>query len=324
VENIPLFRDAVNQQLRQQFPEIFSVTPVIQADLIVTVAELGKPLFRELKLLEPCGMGNPAPKLLIRNCRFEVLKNFNQRDIRQKEVKYMKTKFNIYDQSSSEGFPGIWWGHSRDDLPEAIECDAIVELDFNTYQEIYEVRLIAVCRNESDKLLEYKEQVRQENLFIDWRGNTKKLPDSSIITLQSCPHSWHELQQKYQQAIARKEKLALAYPAPKTLSGEAVLEKLIGIAKYLSRTEKSVPTQQLQKKLKLTDTLLKLGLKALINLGFRYTEKSGKINIIYSLDNVPGETEDVDSFLEAIAEAQFQQQYFYQVPLADLEIRLSR
>ena len=36
--------------------------PVIQADLCVTVAELGKELFRELKLLEPCGMGNPVPK----------------------------------------------------------------------------------------------------------------------------------------------------------------------------------------------------------------------------------------------------------------------
>jgi len=34
-----------------------------EADLVCTVRDLGKDLFRELKLLEPCGMGN-----LFQNC----------------------------------------------------------------------------------------------------------------------------------------------------------------------------------------------------------------------------------------------------------------
>ncbi|MEO0936231.1 MAG: DHHA1 domain-containing protein, partial [Cyanobacteria bacterium J06641_2] len=70
VENLSLFTQAINQQLRQitggTMPK-----PKVEADLVVTVADLSKELFLELKLLEPCGMGNPVPKLLIKNCWFE-------------------------------------------------------------------------------------------------------------------------------------------------------------------------------------------------------------------------------------------------------------
>ncbi len=63
VENIPLFTEAINQKLRTIM--VNGLPPiVIQADLIITVSELGRELFQELKLLEPCGMGNPTPKLL--------------------------------------------------------------------------------------------------------------------------------------------------------------------------------------------------------------------------------------------------------------------
>lgn len=325
VENIPLFRDAINQQLRQQFPEFSTINAVIQADLTVTVAELGKSLFRELKLLEPCGMGNPVPRLLIRNCRFEVLKNFNsQKDLRGKKVKSLKTKFKIYDPSSQEGFAGVWWEHSREELPENVEYDAIVELDFNTHEESYEVRLIALyCHDSENKnLLQFQRELNQESLLVDWRGNTEKLPDSSIISLQNYPHSWRELQQIYQQAIAKKEKIALAYPAPKQLAAEAVLEQLIGIAKYLSHREKSVNKEQLRQALKLTQPLLELGLKALSNLGFQHVEEGKEIKIIYSCDNLKEDTDDINHFLEGLAEVQFLQQYFYQVPLTDLEARL--
>ncbi|HEY9653271.1 MAG TPA: single-stranded-DNA-specific exonuclease RecJ, partial [Coleofasciculaceae cyanobacterium] len=61
VENIPLFTEAIDQQLRQNlFSSGTVMMPRIEADLVVNVAELGKELFHELKLLEPCGMGNPA------------------------------------------------------------------------------------------------------------------------------------------------------------------------------------------------------------------------------------------------------------------------
>jgi len=56
---------------------------------------LGKDLFRELKLLEPCGMGNPVPKLLIQNCWFENAWHRNQQDVQGNKVQYIKTEFDI-------------------------------------------------------------------------------------------------------------------------------------------------------------------------------------------------------------------------------------
>jgi single-stranded-DNA-specific exonuclease len=149
IENIPLFSDAINQRLRQSFGGSWTLPP-IQADLVVTVAQLGKDLFWELKLLEPCGMGNPTPKLLLQNCWFENSWNRNIQDSQGKKVQYIKTDFKIKDDSSKVGFPGVWWGHYRDEIPQG-RCDVIVELDYNSYENPrkgqkpqYEVRLLAV------------------------------------------------------------------------------------------------------------------------------------------------------------------------------------
>ncbi|HEY9890461.1 MAG TPA: single-stranded-DNA-specific exonuclease RecJ, partial [Candidatus Sericytochromatia bacterium] len=102
VENIPLFTQAINQQLRQQTGVIgAALTPVIETDLVVKVANLGKELFQELKLIEPCGMGNPVPKLLIKNCWFEEVTNRNIKDFQKRTVQYIKTELEIWDDSSN-------------------------------------------------------------------------------------------------------------------------------------------------------------------------------------------------------------------------------
>lgn len=128
VENIPLFTEAINQQLRQQTGVVGAAMTPIAADLVVEVEALGKELFQELKLIEPCGMGNPIPKLLIKNCWFEAVKNYNIKDFKQKKIQYIKTELEIWDDSSKVGFPGIWWGHYRDEVPNG-RCNAVVELD---------------------------------------------------------------------------------------------------------------------------------------------------------------------------------------------------
>ena len=131
VENIPLFTDAVNQQLRQQYSTDSLTAAPVQNDLKITVSELGKELFQELKLLEPCGMGNPAPKLLIENCWFDNLWNQKIKDLKGQKIEYIKTEFTISDESTNTGFPGIWWGHYQNEVPQG-RCDVTVELDFNT------------------------------------------------------------------------------------------------------------------------------------------------------------------------------------------------
>ncbi|NEP60543.1 MAG: hypothetical protein F6K31_26670 [Symploca sp. SIO2G7] len=168
VENIPLFTEAINQQLRQQIANTgMLMTPVIEADVVVTVADLGRELFRELKLLEPCGMGNPTPKLLIQNCWFESVSNRNTKDFKGRKVQYIKTELEIWDDSSTNnGFPGIWWGHYQDEVPKG-RCNVVVELDYNNYKKRAEVRIIALQSIQAEFLLNIPTQL---DWILDWRG----------------------------------------------------------------------------------------------------------------------------------------------------------
>ena len=212
MENMAIFAEAINQELRQRFPEVVSQPVVLQTDLCVTVAELGKSLFRELKLLEPCGMGNPVPKLLIQNCYFQVQNFKNEQDIRGKKVKYLKTKFTIFDQSSSVGFPGIWWGHTPEELLENTQADAVVELDFNAYQKIYEVRLVAVDFNTVERSPVAITAEDNSVAILDWRNHPEPEVNDSTLVIKQCPSDWQTLQNDYQAAITSNKKLALAYP----------------------------------------------------------------------------------------------------------------
>jgi len=167
VDSLPLFTEVINQQLRQKSAinlnhqlqnqgglrelnrrVVSNYSQIIdsessQIDLIVTVAELGLELYQELKLLEPCGMGNPSPKLLIKSCQFKPIKSANISDIKGKKVSYLKTEFDICDRSEESGFPGVWWGHSKDDLPKGV-VDAIVKLDYNNDRKRTQVELITL------------------------------------------------------------------------------------------------------------------------------------------------------------------------------------
>jgi single-stranded-DNA-specific exonuclease len=321
IENLPLFREAINQQLRWQHPQISFLHPILEADLVVSVSELGKNLFRELKLLEPCGMGNPVPKLLIQNCWFADIWHRNLEDKRGKKVSYLKTTFNIYDPTVEQGFPGVWWGHYKEELPENTPCDVIVELDFNPYQEQYEIRLIAIRISSTHSQL--NNPLNQSDYLVDWRNNPQPIDsESSLILLQECPSTWETIQREYRRAISQEEKLALAYSYPQELQPEAIWKQLIGIAKYLSRTGKIIPQQQLQQKLNLSDCTLKLGLQVLSQLGFNCHHLHQSIQIDYDANCLEDSEQKINQFLQAIEEEQFQRQYFSKIPLVNISYHL--
>ena len=341
VENIPLFTEAINQQLRQQLSLSGAVqTSIIEADLIVTVAELGKELFYELKLIEPCGMGNPIPKLLIQNCWFEEVWNRNTQDFKGQKVQYIKTEFEIWDDFSDNGFLGIWWGHYKDEIPKG-RCDAIVELDYNNYKKRPEVRLIAVRSRVDSSSFSIPTQL---DWILDWRGAELQvekfkveswednLQPSNIqhlniqpltpLTVSECPMSWDELQLWLRRAIASERKLALTYPPPRQLSPGEIWKQLVGIAKFLSRTGQTASLLQLQEKLDLSDRTLHLGLQALSNFGFNVKHIDWMIAISWdaSLEVSDAATNDaIQKFLAAVEEEQFLRQYFYQVPLSTIQ-----
>ncbi len=318
IENLELFRDGINQQLRQKIGDPSQVTTTVQADLKVTVADLGMNLFRELKLLEPCGMGNPVPKLLIENCWFDRVWNKNIQDFTGRKVKYIRTFFKLADDTHPQGFPGVWWGHPQNEIPQNEPCDVVVELDYNSYSKDYEVRLLAVrSRLENHQL----DNIKQEQL-LDFRGQEiepNHLPSNSIV-LADCPSQWDQLHQAYHRATKQIKPLALAYSNPETSETEQTWLTLLGIAKYLSRTQESATWAQLCDKLNLSRPTLEAGLEALKSLGFSITTTAEDIQIKHNHISPKGlTTNSIQRFLDLVTEEQFQRQYFYRVPLETVQ-----
>ena len=314
-ENLPLFQQGIEQQLKQQL-DIDRLEQILDIDLVVTVADLGKNLFQELKLIEPCGMGNPAPKLLIKNCRFTNVWHQNIKDRKGDKVQYIKTTFNLIDESCDKAFPGLWWEHYKEEIPENQECNVVVELDYNTFNKRYEVRIIDLQLAETDPYLETA-NVREKYIIDRRNQDDLELDRSPSFVLQNkCPIQWNEIQQKYHYAVKRGQKLVLNYHQPEITESEKVWHQLIGIAKYLSRTEKTVTKEKIKDKLGISDRSLELGLQALNTIGFTYQKQKNNYQFTQE-DNVIKDNAQsaIDSFLATVAEEQFQKRYFVRVPL---------
>ena len=322
VENIPLFVEAINRQLReQQLLRESANQPVIQADLTVTAAELGQALFRELKLLEPCGMGNPTPKLLLQSVWFEQVRNRNIKDWRGGKLSYIKTEFEIWDDSRKDGFPGVWWGHYQEELP-AGRCDVIAELDFNTYQKRYEIRLIAVRPAAASPILPQTSSAA--DWLVDQRQGEGAPATADSLAMTQCPTSWDDLRPWVRQAAQTQQPLAIAYPPPTISPPQTVWIQLLGIAKHLARTGKTVSYQQIQEKLAICDRTLQLGFQSLSQIGFNLSASNHSVQIQGPLDTASMAPEAppkkaLQQFLEAVQEEQFRRQYFYQAPVSTLQ-----
>ena len=313
LSNLSMFREGMNQQLRQN--NVAELMPQVDIDLVVTVADLGEELFNELRQLEPYGMGNPIPKLLIKDCWFKNAWNKNIQDNRGKKIQYIKTTFYIWDDSVNQGFPGLWWGHYKDEIPATGRCDAIAELDFNTFSKRYEIRLISLA-SES----EFSANADLTTKLIDRRSNPEindlEIPPEQTKLLQYCPDSWSNIRQEYRQAVQSDRSLVLAYTFDELDNTTQIWQQLVGIAKFLSRTQKSVTKAQIKTKLNLSDRSFYLGLQALKRAGFHYRLQNNLYQFSSTNKTIDSNLEpDVRAFLAAVREARFQQQYFYQVPL---------
>ncbi|MDJ0592402.1 MAG: DHH family phosphoesterase [Pleurocapsa sp. MO_226.B13] len=324
--NLDLFREGINQQLRQQ-ADVTAMRPQIDVDLVVTVADLGQDLFNELRLLEPYGMGNPIPKLLIKNCWFKNAWNKNIEDNRGKKIQYIKTTFTIWDDTSNQGFPGIWWGHYKDEIPVTGKCEAIAELDFNTYSKQYEIRLVGLRLMSDSSWL--NSTIEQVHSIIDRRLtpqnlNDLEVPQSQANILQRCPDNWGEIRREYRQAINRDRSLVLAYSPDELHDVTAIWQKLVGIAKFLSRSQKQVTKAQITTKLNLGDRSFYLGLNALRRAGFEYDLSNDLYRFTFQPETIDPELLTyINHFLLAVQEEYFLQQYFYKVPLATIDRQLT-
>ncbi len=312
ITNIPLFTQAINQRLRQSQGKE-AMTPTVHADLVVTVADLGKDLFFELKILEPCGMGNPTPKLLIQNCYFENAWHRNQQDSQGKKVQYIKTEFDLRDNSTNSPFPGIWWGHYKDELP-AGRCDCIVELDYNSFKKRYEIRIIAI------RPVEAMAGVSTQLSILDWRDRKEhSTTQDSVLLISNCPTSWDDIRVWIRRSLHNQQPLAIAWSKPRHQKPSEIWLTFVGIVKYLDRTQQLVTRVQLLDKLLISDRCLFLGIKALNCLGFLLQLSDRSLLVSWDEEKKsPADTANtaISQFLAAVQEEQFQQQYFAEVPLS--------
>lgn len=315
VANIELMAAALNRMVREQLGGDRPLQPSLSVDLVVTVAELGQPLFRELKHLEPCGMGNPAPKLLIRNAWVEKGFHRNLRDQTNKAVSFIKTEFELWDDSVQAGFPGEWWGHYKEELPQG-RCHLVVELDHNTYTG-YHVKLLDYQAVQPLETSTTGAPTPMAVAILDWR-QAQPLPRDPALVMEQPPVRWSDWHSWQQQAATAGMPLALAFTnTPAAPAPLEVWKQLVGLAKYLARTQTPVPTDQLMVRLGLTPLSLQLALQALGQVGFAWQESPGGLHISVSPGTDQGEGA-IAMFLDTLQEEQFRRRYFAQVSLTTL------
>ncbi|NEN96066.1 MAG: single-stranded-DNA-specific exonuclease RecJ, partial [Moorea sp. SIO3I7] len=231
----------------------------------------------------------------------------------------------------SMGFPGIWWGHYQDEVPK-VRCNAVVELDYNNYEKRPEVRLVAVQPCQENYLQSCLQVSNQLDWILDCRGQELQGEGLTPLMVYECPTSWDELQVWCRRAIQAERQLAIAYPRPKQLSAQDTWKKLLGIAKFLSRTGQWATLVQLQEKLDLSDRTVELGLNALSAIGFEVSHQDCGVQISWHPKEWSSHGTNVAEndaialrarcanaiFFAAIEEEQFRRQYFYQVPLSTI------
>ncbi len=287
VERLAMFTTAMNRAVREKLGSGVP-QPILTIDLTVTVGDLGQDLFRELSLLEPYGMGNPAPRLLIRNAWFENTFHRNLRDATNQGVGFIKTEFDLWDDTVTAGFPGEWWGHYKEELPPG-RCDVVVELDYHS---------ATVSKQGLPRPGYYHVKL------VDVRPTAE-----NFSPIQ--PHLSHR-----SDPLASPE----SFPWPLATSTDSpivVWQQLVGVAKYLARTQTTVERSRLLSRLGISEFSLGLGLQALTTAGFHITAAESLADAIEIAVALPQPMEDdaLQHFLEAVAEEQFRQRYRLQQAL---------
>ncbi|HIK43445.1 MAG TPA: single-stranded-DNA-specific exonuclease RecJ [Leptolyngbyaceae cyanobacterium M65_K2018_010] len=317
VDHLPMFAAAMNRVVRERLGGEAAALPTLAIDLEVTVADLGQALFNQLKGLEPYGMGNPVPRLLIRQAWFQRPWHKKLRDAKGQTVGFIKTEFELWDDTAPSGFAGEWWGHYKEELPPG-RCDVVVELDHNRRRG-YHVKLVDVRPVTSEA--EHPAALAPTLTLLDWR-HARPLPPPEAVVVTQPLTQWSDWYQWQQQAAEKGRPLAIAFTTPAEYPTASELwTQLVGLAKYLARTQTPVSRSQLLDRLSLSPMTLDLGLAALAQVGFTIlatAQPEGGLILQAGPAATPTAPTAIQQFLEAVAEEQFRRRYFAQVSAATL------
>jgi single-stranded-DNA-specific exonuclease len=130
-EQIEPLRAAVEEHAtRVLTPDLLQ--PVERVDAIVSGSELGLGLAEELELLEPCGLGNPPPRLLVPGARFEDLRAMGD----GRHARFMVSSAGARARAVAFGCEGRLATCAGEPL------DATFRLDRNVWNGTVEARLV--------------------------------------------------------------------------------------------------------------------------------------------------------------------------------------
>jgi single-stranded-DNA-specific exonuclease len=321
LENLQLLTESIDQKFWSQYGQLQS--KAINIDLEVNIADLNKELFNEFKQLEPFGMGNPYPKLLVRDCQFSEISNANIRTQKGQKVEYIKTEFTLSDRHGNQIY-GDWWGHYSYELPDT-SCDVVIELVDNAFLRRYDVRLLDFHAQSvplSAELPALATSIKKNDLnlkVIDWRERDLiELEDHLSATIYDrCPQSWQDVNTIIDRAHQANQAIALVYPRPEQINGSIAWQTLVGIAKYLSRTGKEIKRSQLIAKLGIDDQdVLRIGFEELEKYGYAVNAiavPSDDGDLIIRINSIPYTYDGfttANPFIQATNELAFQQQFF--------------
>ena len=357
VANVELFTAGINRALRIQQAGM-ALAPELAVDLDVSVAELGRDLFKALKLLEPYGMGNPTPRLLLRQVRFENVWEKALRDRQGHKQRSYRVSFTLRDDQNGATFPGHGWDIRRDQLPDH-PCDVVVELDVNFYKQPpeYEVRLID-WRTSIPATDHHPSTSGQGDWLVDQRTHPPTDPEPPALA--QCPVDWAD----FPRPDRLRRPLTLAYTAPEPHPPLTLWQQWVGLAKYLARTGIPCTADTLSQRLQLSPRTIAVGLQGWRMLGCSVVaiEPAGAEQVGTTTgdapqgpnaDHHPQETasddrplnadsllqiqprparplapdiytEAAERFTQAVQEEQFRRRYFHQVPAQILRGVLSR
>ncbi|MGA1411577.1 MAG: single-stranded-DNA-specific exonuclease RecJ [Prochlorotrichaceae cyanobacterium] len=315
--NIPLFQEGIHQVLRNRG---LSPQKILRADLQVTVADLNLQLFRELKALDPYGMGHPEPLLLLRKVRFTDTFTRKLKDAKGNKVAYRLAHFKLQDDTSKVAVPGVWWGHTQDELPPG-DCDVLVQFIYNVYDKRCEVCLEALRPTAIVKTTSLSSSPR----LLDFRDHPSEDIPASALPLTTCPPHWTALSQAFQTAQRQNCSLALGYGVPEHRSPSDIVQQWFALAQTLLQTAQS--RAQIQAQLGISDRVLEIALWSLAPFG---------IEVMFSppdqvqLRRTPPDPaypqaphDRLQILRDAIAEEQFRQRYFATASCEMLEQLLS-
>ncbi|MGK7913005.1 MAG: single-stranded-DNA-specific exonuclease RecJ [Synechococcus sp.] len=318
--NLPLLQQRLNRTLRQLFPRNLP-GPELTTDLELSVGDLGQSLFRQMRQLEPFGMGNPIPKLLLRGVKFDNIRNRNSKDSSGQTVRYIYTTFTLRDRTSS--INGIWWGHPSYEIPQGL-CDAVVELDYMSTQRErqgssfgYQVRLIDVrpAENSSVPLAQ-----PTPHTVVDLRGQSEaaianrldSLPASVVLT--QCPSTWTQIFSR----LRPKQDLVLAYPRPSERTSPQAWTTLVGWAKSLLQLGVSATVDHWSDSLQVSTDVLERGIQALQAVGFEVVWEGDRFSVAAyneptSSDHSAEAKAQISVFQQALAEEDYLRRYFFEI-----------